>query len=254
VWVGGLVGLGLFLAHARRAESSAIDAARVVARWSAMAAFMVIALVVNGTILAWYIGGPALLRLDTTYAWLLATKVGLVTVALGIASWNRLHLLPALLSRPDKQRTRRLTRTVIVEAGVLVMTIGVTAALVSQNPRAVAPRPAAPVSTPFSAALGDHNLVRGVITPTRVGTNLIDFDLVSATGVTLKPTGKPLVTATMPSTGLGPLDGSVARGGQAGRYRASIALPVAGEWRVEISVQTDAFSDEVADIAVRVTG
>ena len=103
IWLGGLVGLALTLRDlADRGDVGAV----VLARFSGLAAGVVVALVVAGSVLAWRIVGSWDALVSTGYGRLLLVKVAFALVAVAIAAWNRYRLLPALRAS-TRQRTRR---------------------------------------------------------------------------------------------------------------------------------------------------
>lgn len=128
VWFGGLLGLLLTL---RSASVETPAAARTVARFSAAAAWLVLALTASGTVLAWVIL-PAPSALGTTgYGLTLLAKVATVVCVLAVAAWNRFRLVPLVEASGSRSLLRR---TVGVEATALLVVLSLTGVLVSQSP------------------------------------------------------------------------------------------------------------------------
>lgn len=129
IWFGGVLGLYLVL----RSPVGTPAAARTVARFSGAAAWVVLALAVSGTLLAWRIM-PGLGALTATgYGVTLLAKVGVVLLVAAIAAWNRFRLVPSVADDEPAARAR-LRRTVAAEAWLLLLVVTVTGVLVSQSP------------------------------------------------------------------------------------------------------------------------
>ncbi len=135
VWSGGLAGLGLYLLAARRGPSGAVASAAVVARFSALAGFLVSLLGASGL-------GMAILVLQrpadltgTGWGRALLAKLALVAVVGLLAAWNRFHLVAAV-SRPSTptEQWYRLRSAVVDEAVIVVLALAVTGVLVGQSP------------------------------------------------------------------------------------------------------------------------
>ena len=143
VWLGGLVGLVLSL---RALAGREVLAAQTLARFSTIAAFALVVVAAAGSFLAWRILGSWAGFVETTYGWLLLTKIGIALVVAAIGGWNRWRTLPAVQAAAgfgDRERAAAaVTRTVRVEAVLLVVLLGVTGFLVNQSPRPVPVTPA----------------------------------------------------------------------------------------------------------------
>ena len=251
VWFGGVIGLGMFLASARRVGTPAGEAAVTVRRFSGLAGLLVAALGVSGLILGVLIMGSLSALTETNYGRTLLVKLGFVAVIGLLALWNRAYLVPAV-ERPEapQEQWRRLTGAVRDEVALLVAVIGVTGLLVMQSP-IVAEDPTAPtvVAGSFRSALG-RGTVQGTITPVRPGVNEFEFAVRDADGGEMPSIELPKVTASLPEAGLGPLVASVTRIEGSGGYRAELTLPTDGQWRFNVSVRVDKFTNLTAQQAV----
>ncbi len=255
LWFGGVIGLGMFLAAARRAGAPAKEAAVVVRRFSGLAGILVAALGVTGLVLGVVILGSVAGLFDTNYGRTLLVKLGFVAVIGLLALWNRAYLVPAV-ERPQapQDQWRRLIGAVRDEIALLVAVICVTGLLVMQSPvETQAPPPPTAASSDFRSPLG-AGTVQGTITPVRVGPNEFRFALRGADGSALSPLESPKVTASLPDAGLGPLVASVRKtAGSSGNYVAELTLPASGQWEVNVAVRVDTFTNITARqiIAVR---
>ncbi len=262
VWLGGLVGLGLYLARARRQQRDPVEAGVVLGRFSTLAGVLVALLGVTGIALAVVIVGSVPALVGSTYGRLLLIKVGLVAVIGGLAAWNRFSLVPSLgRARDASGGWVQLVRAVRLEAVGLVLVVGLTSALTLQNPRATeAPEPApagtegpAPDGTPLVAELGTGHLT-GQFSPGTAGVNVITFDLTDAGGTPIVPLGMPQVSVAEPNLSLGPLTAEVEPGATPGSYRAVVEVPTAGQWRITAAVRVNEVQQPAAIADVVVVG
>lgn len=134
-WFGGLVGLALALpALAGRPR----DAATLLSAFSSLAAGLLLAVAITGTLQGWRILGSWHLLASDTYGRLLLVKVALAGIVALVAAHNRWRLLPAVLADDGHAARRaaaqRVGRAVAVEAVVLVALLGVTGFLTQAAP------------------------------------------------------------------------------------------------------------------------
>jgi copper transport protein len=254
VWWGGLIGLVLVLAPG--GDTSAERAAGTLVRFSAVAAWVLLALVATGTALAWRTLGTVDALVGTGYGRVLLAKITLVALVALLAAWNRWRLLPRFADRGRAPERLLLRRTVTVESSVLAVVVALTGVLVSQSPSdGGAPRATAaeaPASRSFEEPLGDGTL-RATLTPGTRGVNALEFTVLGADGAPVDPVADPRVEVTLPEAGVGPLDPPASRTGT-GRYTASVDLPLPGVWVVEVSVRTSTYEAPRAAFEVEVTG
>lgn len=123
-WLGGLASL-LMLGGARDPG--------VTRRFSTTAAWAVVALVVSGAFAVWRQAGQISGLVDSEYGRLLLTKLLLVSALLVLGAVSRRAVRRALASR--------LERSVAAEAGIALVVLAVTAALVGTAPHADATPP-----------------------------------------------------------------------------------------------------------------
>lgn len=250
VWLGGIIGLTLALT--RRTDLAPERAARTVAGFSTAAAWLVLAVAVAGTTMAWRILGSVSGLWQTPYGKALLVKLGVVAVILAVAAWNRYRLLPAIAAQPRHgQALGRLRTTVRAEAAGLVAVLAVTGVLVTQAPQETA---AAASTTPrargIETSLG-NDLVRLRTSPLTTGQNTVQVYLRRSTGETLKPLSPPTVTFALPDQDIGPLKTTITPTGP-GQYEGTVTLPTAGDWQVRITVRTSKYESPSADLTVRI--
>jgi len=142
-WLGGLIALIQYLWSAlRRGDPEAerqtpLDSARVIATFSALALWSFAALAASGITMGWIVAGNPLDILGNTYLNLLLVKLGVLTVPLGMAVWNRFRLVPAVIDRPDDEGAWAfLRRAIMIEIVGILMILFITGYLVLQNPEA----------------------------------------------------------------------------------------------------------------------
>jgi copper transport protein len=262
-WFGGVVLLWATL-RSTRLEDDPVGAATVVARFSRMALWSVLALVVAGTAMSL----PLVRSLDaltsTTYGWLLLAKVGLALTVVAIAAYNRRQLVPAITARvtpaggsvdadpaagsevADRRATSAdawaaLGRTVRLEAVLLVAVLGVTGFLVTTQPAAEAAGLTGP--TMLDAPLTGDLRLEVTVTPSAVGLNTVHVYV-------LEPSGQPSgevedlrLEFTYVDEDIGPFVVEPFVAGP-GHWTATIEdLRFAGAWEVRVVSGIDRFTE-----------
>lgn len=248
-WLGGLVGLWLSLRALAGRERLA---AETLARFSTLAGGVVVAVAATGTILAWRILDGWAPLVTTTYGLLLLVKIGLALVVAGLGAWNRFRLLPrvrAAAGHADRTATAGVvTRTVRVEALVVVVLLAVTGFLVNQSPRP------APVTVPEGrTGVQDGSIsdleVFVLLSPRREGRTTLLVQLQDETG-------EPVVTDRAPDVQLrtSGLDlGSVpVQPTDAGTWSADVLLPQPGTWEVQVGLRLSRFENPVTTVRFEV--
>ncbi|WP_328993857.1 copper resistance protein CopC [Kribbella sp. NBC_01245] len=253
IWAGGIIGLALTLA--KSSEASPRRAASTAARFSAVAAWAVLAVAISGTVMAWRILGSIPGLWETSYGKALLVKLGVALVIVGIAAWNRYGLVPKVLREPRDNDARGLLRSAVrAEAACFVVLLAVTGVLVTQPPReeAAASGPGEQVSRArgIEARLGT-NLVRMRISPITTGSNYVQLYLRDAAGKALEPLSAPSVRFTQAEEGIGPLSAPMTRVGP-GQYEGRVALPVSGDWAIQITARTSKYESPSAELAVHI--
>lgn len=133
-WIGALAAL-LLAALRLRPGHDPRPVATMLARFALMGALVVATLVVSGAINLVMIAGlaqwPALA--GSSYGWLLAAKLGLFALMLGLAAVNRWRLTPAL-ERGGEGAPGHLRWSLLVETSAAVAIIGLVAWLGTLDP------------------------------------------------------------------------------------------------------------------------
>ncbi|TGN64593.1 copper resistance protein CopC [Nocardioides eburneiflavus] len=249
VWLGGLVGLALSLRALAGREALA---ARALARFSTIAGGVLLAVAVTGTFLGWRILGSWGGLVGTAYGWLLLGKVAIALVVASLGGWNRWRTLPAVeaaVGFGDRERAAAaVTRTVRVEAVLLVVLLGVTGVLVNQSPR---PAPVTPVpgATGVGAATAGDLRVLAVMDPRRTGTNTLLVQVQDATGEPYDPPVHPVVELRTDGLDIGTVTVvPIAEG----TYRGEVVVPRAGVWEVQVGIPLSRFENPVTTVRLTV--
>ncbi|MDA0180467.1 copper resistance protein CopC/CopD [Solirubrobacter phytolaccae] len=224
LWLGGLVAL------------LARDTPRpVLARFSPLALGCFAVLGVTGVYLAWRQSGTPAALPATGFGRLLLVKTGLVLVIVAFAA----------LTRRALARAGDLRRTVLAEAALGLVVLGVTSALVNAAPARVAYVDPVDVTVPGL----DGGKVQVRVTPAKQGQNVADLYLVSPTGRLTIP---PEVTARLrgPDGDSLPVELGSA---EPGHYVATaLTIPEPGDWTLRINVRTSEIDERTIDVPVRI--
>ncbi len=251
VWLGGLVGLALTL---RAMAGRELVAARTLTRFSTIAAGLLLVVAGAGAFLAWRIVGSWTLLVETTYGWLLLAKIAIAALVAAMGGWNRWRTLPAVVTATgfgDRERaTSLVTRTVRVEALLLVVLLGVTGVLVDKSPRP-APVTAPTGTTGTGAATAGDLRVLAVMDPQRVGSNTLLVQVQDTAGEPYDPPANPVVSLRTEGLDIGEVTLTPVA---AGTYRGQVVVPRAGEWEVQVSLVLSRFESPVTTVRLRVSG
>ncbi|MBB5869661.1 copper transport protein [Allocatelliglobosispora scoriae] len=253
VWLGGLVGLALTLPAL---AGHGTVAAEVLARFSTAAAGVLAALVATGSLLVWRILGSWAALVDTAYGRLVLAKVGIVLAALAIAAWNRWSLLPRLQQAAHKAGRQTLARPVVrataIEGLILAVALLCTGFLVDTSPEGAPPAGAAAEADPGTrtTTLGDIR-VQASLAPLVRGSNTLTLRLSSAAGEPAEGVAPPVVRLSSDRATLGAVPLTQV---SAGFYTAQVTLPVAGTWRMQVSLRVSEFSNPVGELEFVVKG
>lgn len=256
LWLGGLVGLALTLPLITRRGRVA---AEIVTRFSTLAAASLAALAASGVLLGWRILGSWDNLLNSTYGTMLMTKVALVVAIAVMAAGNRLLVLPRVRRAAGHDDTveagSMLRRAVIMEAGLIIVVLGLTGFLVDQPPQAGAGATgtgtAAVAQTNTQAAeLGEDHRVYATLTPARPGPNVLRLQIQDAAGEPVEATAIPTAKLRSGDVDLGSLAlTSVA----AGTWEADVVLPTGGTWEATVGLRLGEFESPLALLEFPVT-
>ncbi|SDL16933.1 copper transport protein [Nocardioides sp. YR527] len=244
LWLGGLVGLALTLPLITRRGSVA---AEIVTRFSTLAAASLAALAVSGVLMGWRILGSWDNLLNSTYGTLLMTKIALVVAVAVMAAGNRLLVLPRVRQAAGHDDTveagSMLRRAVLMEAGVLVVVLGVTGFLVDQPPQAGASSTGAGSATVAqtntqAAELGDDHRVYATLTPSGPGPNVLRLQIQDAAGEPVEAAAVPTAKLRSGDVDLGSLTLKTVA---AGTWEADVVLPKGGVWEATVGLRLGEF-------------
>ncbi|HYC82066.1 MAG TPA: CopD family protein [Solirubrobacterales bacterium] len=245
VWLGGLATLLLVLPAATRALEPASRSrllAGALSRFSQLALIAVGVILLTGVVQAYvYVRHPGDL-LSTGYGRAVLAKFLLLIVVVGFAAYNRRRSVPRLrriaATGETPGRTGLLLRRALrAEVALLLVVLGVTAALASYAP------PVSAQAGPFSetTTFGPTQLEL-TVDPARVGDNQIHVYLFDSKTGAQYTRGKELtVTATLPDKELGPLTLEPEPAGPGHYIVANALLNAPGDWRLDFSLRVSEF-------------
>lgn len=237
-WFGGLLGLVGVLRTPADDEHDPQLAATVLLRFSAGAVVTVGLLAASGVALAATIVGDPLALAASSYGRLLALKLLVVPVVLGLAAWNRFRLVPRVRAVPEADAARAaLVRTATREAALLVLVLLITAFLTDQSPPRAEPPPtaSAPATRSEWRAAEGGLVLAGELSPTRPGVNQVVLRFSGPDAATLS---EVRVGASHPALGLRSAQVAASLDPGSGSYVALLTLPAPGRWLVEAEVVT----------------
>jgi copper transport protein len=179
------------------------------------------------------------------------TKILLFAGVLAVANVSRLlvrrRTVAFAMTDPvvdnEDVNVERLRRSVVVEVGVALVVLAVTAVLVAQprGKEALAADYRQPVSA--STTLGGNRSVTVTADPGIHGPVDVTVMLDNI------PTAKVTATATQHSAEIGPIPIKLTSHG-GGHFDGSTTLPAAGAWDVDLVVTTSAFDATTADVTL----
>lgn len=244
IWLGGLAAL-LFAVPAASRRLDPPDRSRLLAallaRFSQVALVAVAAILLTGLIQAYvFVRHPAAL-LEDGYGRAVLVKFLLLLAVVALGAYSRRRSVPRLrrIAAGGEAPGRAgllLRRTLRAEVALLVVVLGVTAALASYAPPINAQ--AGPFSTEQTVG---PILLELTVEPARVGANEIHVYLFDArTGAPFIRTKELRVAARLAERGIAlPLDPQ--RAGPGHYVVPGAQLSAAGEWEVEVVVRVSAF-------------
>jgi len=219
LWIGGLV----LFCFGGRAWLTEPDAEPTVRRFSAISVIAVPVVVATGVLQALKLAGGLDDATATAWGRTLLAKITLVTVIVaigGVSRWLLQHDGPS-----------SLRRIIAVEAVLGIAVVALAAGLV-----ALPPQPAA-ASKLFTTSLSQSGVIVDVsLSPGRVGSNEMHI-LVTPPGGSLQPVSALSARMSLPARGIPASPVTITPAG-ANHYSGSITLPVAGDWTLEIIVET----------------
>jgi len=246
IWLGGLAALLLAVPRGTREleppERSRLLAA-VLARFSRVALIAVGAILLTGLIQAYVYVRELDALTETGYGRAVLAKFLLLVALIGLGAYNRRRSLPRLEriaagGQAPGGAGLTLRRALRAELALLVVVLGVTAALASYAP------PVSALSGPFSAEsqFGPIQLEM-TVEPARAGANQIHVYMFDAkSGAPFSPIEEFKATALLPGKGIAlPLEPQLSG---PGHYTIPSAfLGSSGDWQIAIVVRVSAFNE-----------
>jgi copper transport protein len=221
--------------------------ARVIGRFSTIAAASVVALVLAGLALTWVEVRTFDALTSTTYGRVLLSKVFVVLAILAAAAYNRFRLVPeieldAADSLADPERLwSRLRTTSLVEVGAIVLVLGLTAALVNITPGRTSVETGGVFNQTQPAGQGQVNLV---VTPGMTGTNTMHIQYMEPNGRPLDMARELTIEISQPEMGVAPRVFEVPKAAPGHFIVDDAVFPVPGTWEVTLVARTSEFEEE----------
>jgi copper transport protein len=254
VWLGGLVYLLVAVLPRREPD----ELRRVLPVFSRVAFCAICVLAVTGTYQAWLGIGAVDAITTTRYGQYVLIKVALFAGLLALGNLSRVAVqrryvrpvayamtddLPAIEDEADIGPVRR---SVLAEAVIAVVVLGVTAVLVAEPPGRAALAATRAEARSSTVALGGGRNATVTLDPGRHGP-------VSVT-VRLSPGARAqqlTATAALPAKQLGPIAVPLTTTDGAMYSASGVVLPSAGRWTITLTVTTSEFDAVVADAKIR---
>lgn len=248
IWAGGLV---VVVRTWRRADGAGpAGLAAMVARFSGVALWAMLALATAGGAMTWALARQPRAIVSTDWGWTLVVKVGLVGLVAAMAAYNRWRLLPAIAgSEPDGAVARgQLATTMRIEAGLLAAILLTTAILTGLRPAAAE----AGITGAFDTvvAVDDALSVNLVVDPNRAGANQVHVYLLDATGRPTDAVDELTLELLQVDEDVGPIVRTPAPAGPGHWILSGNDLAIPGRWRVTVVVGVDRFTEQRADVEV----
>ena len=256
LWTGGLLAL-LAVVPAATRRLGPPDRSRLLAanlmRFSTLALAAVIAILVTGLVQAYVYVRSVDNLVHTAFGRAVLIKFVLLLGLIALGAFNRRRSVPRLRAiAAEGQPTGRtgvlLRRALRAEVALIVVVLGVTAALTSYAPSIAAE------SGPFSATrmVGTAQM-QITIDPARVGANEMHLYLINPKDGTQFTGAKEVdVADTMPAKGIGPLHEKANLAGPGHYIVPGALLTVPGTWKVQVTVRTSEFDEHSTTMDVHV--
>lgn len=224
-WMGGLVTLVLL---GRKWQS---ESPQVIAWFSLTATVSMPIMVATGVAQAWRMMEGFQNIFSTTYGVTLSIKVLLVIVAIAAGTRAR-QLFKAKKVEVNDLKEIKFSKTILTESAIGVVVLAVTAVLVSVPPLSVVG------PTPFEATIVQANVIADVrITPARVGEVEVHV-LLSPPGGSLQSIKEATARISLAAEEIPAIPIDLRLIGT-NHFRATLLVPRAGDWLLEIFVNSE---------------
>ncbi|MGZ4715746.1 MAG: copper resistance CopC/CopD family protein [Acidimicrobiales bacterium] len=262
--------------------------ASIVSRFSTMALVSVLALWAAGGALAWIEVGSVDAFTSTTYGKLVLSKIGVVVVIAAFAGYNRFRLIPevldevrlatdlgddetvpselvqaALVDDPDlaghaqdEARTglRRMSRTVVVEALLIVVVLAITSVLVNTTPARSASETQgiANQTLPITTSTPGSTL-NLVVAPAKAGgQNSLHLSYADPQGRPVAVSGPVKVEFSLPSADIGPISRDALPGGSGHYLLDTTDITIPGVWTITVITRLGEFDQQRTAFSVKI--
>ena len=254
VWLGGLVHLLVAVLPRREPD----ELRRVLPVFSRVALCAIGVLAVTGTYQAWLGIGAVDAITTTRYGQYVLIKVALFAGLLALGNLSRVAVqrryvrpvayamtddLPAIEDEADLGPVRR---SVLAEAVIAVVVLGVTAVLVAEPPGRAALAATRAEARSSTVSLGGGRSATVTLDPGRHGPVSVTVGL--SPGARAQ---KLTATAALPAKQLGPITVPLTTTDGATYGASGVVLPSAGRWTITLTVTTSEFDAVVADAKIR---
>jgi copper transport protein len=254
VWLGGLVYLLVAVLPRREPD----ELRRVLPVFSRVALCAIGVLAVTGTYQAWLGIGVVDAITTTRYGQYVLIKVALFAGLLALGNLSRVAVqrhyvrpvayamtddLPAIEDEVDLGPVRR---SVLAEAVIAVVILGVTAVLVAEPPGRAALAATRAEARSSTVGLGGGRSATVTLDPGRHGPVSVTVGL--SPGARAQ---KLTATAALPAKQLGPITVPLTTTDGATYSASGVVLPSAGRWTITLTVTTSEFDAVVADAKIR---
>ncbi len=262
--------------------------AAIVSRFSTMAFVTVLTLWVAGGALAWIEVGSFDALTSTTYGKLVLGKVGVVVVIAAFAGYNRFRLVPEVLDEVglaaavadedtepseivqaaleedpelavharDEARTglRRMSRTVVVEAALIVVVLALTSVLVNTTPGRNAAEAQGVANQTLPITTGTPgSTVNLVVAPAQAGAkNAIHLSYSDPQGRPVAVAGPVTVEFSLPSDEIGPIPRDALPGGPGHYLLDTTDITIPGVWTITVVTRVSEFDQQRTAFSVKI--
>ena len=231
-------------------DDDAAATATLLARWSGLALWSMLALVAAGSAMSWALVREPRALVTTDQGWALLVKVGLVAVVLVVAAWNHWRLVPAVVAHgPDEEAARQQLRgSVRLEVVLLALVLVATSVLVTLRPAAAE----AGISGAFDTvvALADDTDLNLVVDPNRAGANQVHVYVLDETGRPVGDVEGVTMELVQVAEDVGPLRRTPRPSGPGHWILSGSELAIPGPWEITTIVGIDEFTEERATVEV----
>lgn len=258
IWLAGVVLLTLGIRR-RRVEDDPVGAAAIVARFSGLASWSLLALVIAGSAMSWANVRQLRALTSTDYGRALIVKVSVVLLVALVGAYNNRRLVPLVARLDDTSEVvdrhgaaawSRLGSTVRFEAAGMVVVLAVTAFLVNLRPAAEE----AGITGAFDAyvQMTEELAVNIVVDPNRVGQNEIHLYVFDENGRPLSDDDVAGLTLLLelPERELGPIERTPYVAGPGHWQVDGKDLALAGAWDLTVVLDLDRLTRETVTIPV----